>query len=317
MTEGQVLDVGPGTSIGDDRIRPLEDPQYEQADLLQTGSDRTFLDQLRLTANHAAEIETLLQTIMVAVSHPEDWSDHDGTACLSSAGAERYLKHFPISFSQWKRQREDFTDSQGKGYRWRYECVAELWGRKVLAVGIYGTRDKFHGFANGQWRSLEEINENEIESGARHICIGNGVKTLLGLRGIPTTVLNRIFGAIGKNPDGVGIKSVQYGKGSQGGATTDEQSKRAELSRLLNEMVGPDPAAIKQAVERFTAFEGKDGKTHCRDSVARIKGKWLDTTLEKVRQAHQEWSGQTTNPAPASPGGATATSGTATDGIPF
>ena len=162
----------------------------------------------------------------------------------------------------------------------------------VLAHGTYSTRDKFLGKASGNWRPIEDINENDIRSAARHICIGNGIKTLLGLRGIPSESLREIFESQGTKADAV--KTVTRTKGSQGGTNADDLKLQKEIAAWLAEMYGAENIEDqKEALRGLTAFKGDKGKEVSCDSIANLKGKWLQATHHKLKEKHAEYEQMT------------------------
>jgi len=206
----------------------------------------------------------------------------DDKVSLSSAGAGRLLKAFPFKFDKWHQHKEEWQDDIGPAYRWIYQAECSLWGSKVLVSGKFSTRDKFLGKAHGEWRSLSEINENDIRSAAQHICVGAGIKELLGLRGVPKSELNRIFGELKR--EGKQTKTAGY----ESKPSADVSDIKQKIHSLLQEMVGDDLAAMKTLVAECSSFEGKDGNTKAITSLANCKNeKWLKTTYGKLQQRHR------------------------------
>ena len=281
-----------GQSAEDGLIVPTETPETEStASIIDVMADDVFVANMKKAAANSAQLVQHMRKILVSISYPGDWTDHDGTACLSSAGAERYFAHFPIKFSQMRTFKEEWSDEFGKAYRFLYTAQATLWGRVVQTEGKYSTRDKFHGVRNGAFRPIEDININEIQSAARHICIGNGVKTLLGLRGIPTEELKKIFSSLDKSPDYV--KSVEYRKGAKGGRQAADESElkmRSDAMQMLTEMTGGDQNKIKVLIRKCSGFKGGNGKTQERDSVDLLSKKWLVTTFERIKIMYGEFA---------------------------
>lgn len=245
--------------------------------------DEGFVADLEKAAQYAPRVVDAMRKILVAVAYPGDWSDHDGSACLSSAGSERYLAHFPVRFTNWTREKVEWTDEEGPAYRWIYRALASWKGRQVMCEGRYSTRSPFLGKAHGEFRDLKDIDEGDIMAAAQHICQGAGIKTLLGLRGIPTDELIRLGVDEGK------IERVDRSKGSKGGATGDEKVQQAEVRTMLMAMADQDEKKAKDILEELTAFE-KDGKNvPGLRTVAKLKGRRLEVTLDKTIKKYEEW----------------------------
>ena len=288
-------------------IMPVESPGTEAGTLVSDMADEQFMTLMEKAAENAPRIQAAMKKVLVATTYPGDWTDHDGTACLCSAGAERYLKLFPITFVEWQMHREDCSDKNGKAYRWVYECTAIMNGRQVNSLGAYSTRDKFLSYAHEKWKPIEEINENDIRAAARHVCIGNGIKTLLGLRGIETDHLKSIFVELGADPNL--IKSIGYGKGKGSGSgakskppagkgkpngngkphKTDEEM-RTEGQAMLEEMFAGEPESTAQCVEECSSFEGSDGNTRFKTNLKDLKDKWLFNTVQKIKEVHKKYA---------------------------
>ena len=163
-----------------------------------------------------------------------------------------------------------------------------MWGSKVLVTGQYGTRDKFLGKAHGKWKSFEEINENEIQKGAQHICTGAGIKALLGLRNMPVKELNRIYGEL--NREGEQTKSAGYEKKPpSNGNGVDLSEIKKKVAALLNEWTEGDVDEMKRLLEQYSSFETKEGKTLSIKSISACKNaKWLATTYGKMKKDYDE-----------------------------
>ena len=283
------LDVESGAMV------PMESPATESGEIISIMADDVFVNQMEKAAENAPRIQAALEKLLVSISYPGDWVDLDGSACLSSAGAERFLKHFPISFTDWKWRKENWSDEEGEAYKYIYEAQCHLWGRTVQTQGIYSTRDKFLGKTSEGWRSLKDINTSNIQSAARHICIGNGIKTLLGLRGVSTEKIKEVFNRMGKAPDN--IQSVKYSKGSKGGAVKKQDKAeakqddelRARCNEMLTQMHAGDAADMKAAVKDASSFEGADGKTVSRDDLNKINGKWLAKVYGIIKEQFENW----------------------------
>jgi len=172
----------PQTETTHAEIVPMESPDTEMGKVLGEGSPEVAIVRLEKIAELAPRWEQAMRVILVTATFPQDWevfgTGDKAKACLSSAGAMRVAKHFPIRFFEVKSKKEEWTDSNGKAYRYIYEGKATLGDRIVFAQGNFSTRDKFLGFKDNEWRSVAEINEGHIRNAAYHIFMGNAVKEL-------------------------------------------------------------------------------------------------------------------------------------------
>jgi hypothetical protein len=285
--------------------------------IVAEGDPELMLAHLEKKAQLAGRMRTAIETVLVSHTYPRDWTiQGDGDrakACLGSAGAERVGRSFPIRFRDTKWEKEDFTDTHGKGYRYVYSGYAELYDRVVFVHGSYSTRDKFLGFANSQWRAVEDINEGHIRNAAYHVFCGNGIKELLGLRGIPAKEYERIMGATGR--DAGKSPNVQRGKGTRGGsrATDDDKANQKALCEAciaivdagmgteqdddgnwdlapLAESDDREPLAIAAAIcVDLSSFAGDKGPVKGKPA-SQLTGNWLGKTLGKAQKLVQSLS---------------------------
>lgn len=293
---------------------PIENPSTELAKILQEGDPDVMLAILEKKATLASRMTKALNTLLITCTYPEDWKEFSGTMGLKSAAAERIARHFDIRFSNVSWKKEDFTDGNGKGYRYIYEGEASMGNRVIFAQGVYSTRDKFLGYANEQWRAVEDINENHIRNAAYHIFMGNGVKALLGLRGIPKERFDEMMKGAGE--DGNKSGKVNYGKGTQGGTTQDDQTAQKELAEILIAIANSgygiavnsengqhylqqtseieDPIEVaKDSCKALTSFYNKTDKKLVAglDSAKLVKGKRLEIALQNAKKMQSEMKG--------------------------
>jgi len=293
-------------------IQAIETPESEMGNLLVTEDMETKVSRLERLAELVPRYERAIRQILIACTTPSDWhvfgEGDQAKVCLTSAGAERIAKHFSIIFSDVSYKKELFTDANGKGYRYIYEGKARLGDSIVHAIGTYGTRDKFLGYANGQWRPVEAINEGHIQNAAYHVFVGNAIKTLLGLRNLSFNEYKELMQVAGKNAATTGQHS--YATGSQGGTAADDHDKQKELAELCINLAragltvvcengdcttmayeGPeDYDEIKLASEiccTLSAFKGRNGWVQGKPA-SKLHGKRLDIALQKARECVKE-----------------------------
>jgi hypothetical protein len=243
---------------------------------------------------------------------------------LSSAGAERIGRNFPITFHDVTWKKEEFSDASGKAYRYVYTGYASMYDRTVYAEGTYSTRDELLGKAGGQWRPIEDINEGDVRSAAHHYFLGAAVKQLLGLRGMPWAAYERIMGKTGQDVTKTNAP-VQRGQGTQGGATADEQKHRIDLSKICMDLANAghtverntagywgaiplgeadDRKATEIAADicmRLSSFKGKDGNEVKGKAIRELAGKRLDATLGTARKVWETFAASAANDVPPPP----------------
>jgi hypothetical protein len=293
---------------------PIEGPSTEITKVLQEGDPEDQLRFLEKKAQLAPRFKAAIQTILVNFTYPEDWkafgSGDKETICLTSAGAERVARQFNIKFYETKSRKELIDDNIGKGYRYVFEGKAAMNDRIIYAQGVYSTRDKFLGYANEKWKDIADINENHIRNAAYHIYLGNGIKGLLGLRGMPRARWEEIFGKSGEST--AGTTKVTYAQGKQGGTSADDAANQQELYRLVQEMAQAnlvvthdqstnayeaevasdsmeEKTIIETSISALSEFKGDKGWVG-RKKTTDLKGKWLATTLKKAKEIHEKAS---------------------------
>lgn len=285
-------------------VEPIENTGTELATVMQEGDPEAQLALLEAKAKLAPRMNAAINAILVSQTYPEDWTQQGEKMCLSSAGAERVARLFSIKFSNKKWVKEAIKDDIGVGYRYVYECDCSMNDRTVFAQGAYSTRDKFLGSKGGEYRPLEDINENNIRNAAYHICIGNGIKALLGLRGISVERFNAMMSAAGEDP--AKAKKVNRGKGTQGGTSQDDTAKQQQLAEccmviaqasMTVESDGkkwiPVPISDNDTrdemdramgiCELLSTFTTPDDKTVKGKIPSNLKAKWLNSTLAKAK----------------------------------
>ncbi len=165
--------------------------------------------------------EKLLE-VVAAAAWPGDWTEYeDGMAGLSTAGAERLLKHLPTEFSKWTWTREEWKDGMGEAYAWTYRAYVRHGKSQIMAEGRYGNRDPF-------WRDTENADpkrdEADIRAGARHLCVADGIKSILGIRKVPIEKL--IAAGLEKDKIGKPEKEQQRGAGQRTQRRTEGSPQR-------------------------------------------------------------------------------------------
>lgn len=127
-----------------------------------------------------------LLEIVSAAAWLGDWTGSGEYISLNTAGAERLLKHFVIEFHTWRYNRETWKDAKGECFAWTYRALTKFNGSQTLAEGRYSNRDPL-------WREPDyqhpQRDESDIRSGAKHLCVADGIKQVLGLRKVSRKIM--------------------------------------------------------------------------------------------------------------------------------
>lgn len=235
--------------------------------------------ELERAAELLPAMKNAMTKILVLSTYQSDWIIQGDTACLKSAGAERVAS--ALGSFDWYEHRaavkEEFEDKHGQGYIWKYHYRVHWKNRSVDAVGMYSSRDGFFGKAGGEWRDVADINEANVQRAARHIAIGEGIKQLLGLRGMPVEMMPKF-----------GMKTEGMKKVEREEADPDEQKKRGQISSMLRAMNEGDEDAAKAHLQKITEFKGREGKiVKGLYSTKALKGKRLEITYAKVKEEYE------------------------------
>lgn len=231
-----------------------------------------------------------MYTIMVKATYPSDWIIQGETACLKSAGAERIAS--ALGDFEWREVRpaskEKIDDKHGTGYIWTYYYRVTWRGRSVDAIGHYSSRDLLLGKVGDDFRDVADINEANIMRAARHIAIGEGIKQILGLRGMPVDLMPRF----GKSP--TDMKKVERDV-----APKDQNKHRKQLTSMLLALNENNQDAAIAALEEVTAFKGKKGPVPGVKATAQLTGDRLRVTFDIVRRTYEERFGPLAETEPA------------------
>ena len=259
-----------------------ESTTTELARTMSEGDPETMLALLEKKAALAPRMRQAIETLMISQTYPEDWTiqgeGDKAKACLGSSGAERIGRNFPIRYHDVSWKREDFADSFGKGYRYVYSGYAEMYDRTIYAEGSYSTRDEFLGKAHGEWRALEDINEGDIRSAAHHIFMGNAIKQILGLRGMPVSAFNNVMGRT--QQDASKASSVYRKAGAQGGtAKASSSSAMSEhITKALRALRPGNAAAQADLYHEVADFDGEKGRVVAK-APDKLSEKWAGKVI--------------------------------------
>jgi len=291
-------------------VMPVEKPENDLSMITQEGDVEAHLAILEKKAALAPRFKAVIETILAAQTYAEDWTEHGSMMCLGSAGAERVARSFDIKFFEVAEKKESFTDAHGNGYRYVYSGKATMGNRVIHAIGQFSTRDKFLGYKDNAYRPLEDINENSIRQASYHIFIGNAIKCLLGLRGVPKSEWEKVMHRTGKDPSQA--KAATYGAGTQGGTAADDTVKQKQLAEACIYLANagwfvvkdgrdfrltqvpfdqeelPELELAKAICVELTTFTNKDGKEIKGKGAKDLRGKRLDIALSHAEKLMKE-----------------------------
>lgn len=189
-------------------------PETEHIESAPIALSRGHMDDvIQIAAKVGAYAKAMDQIIgtIIQRAYENDFVCHDRSdvpildrkANIGAACAERIAAFLGITERNWKVHKEVSDD--GKRYTWIHEADFSLGSRAIHAMGQAGTQDKFFGYANQQWKPLEDVRESDIRMASQRACRKEGVRTLLGLRNIPITRLK----ALGMNVDKIKMVNFQ------------------------------------------------------------------------------------------------------------
>ncbi len=303
----------------DETDRQEIEPMPPTTDLIRVEQEMDPDDELaymQKMAKNSPALKQAQETLLFTQTYPKDWVVFGEKASLTSAGVERVARFFSIKLSEFENLgRQDFADEHGKGYRYVYQCRAQLRDRALYATGTYSTRDPFLGKARGEWKDLADINENDIQQAALRRCRGNAMRALLGLRQVPVEEYRRIMRLTGQK--GAESSSVPFASGAKGGTSKDDSTKQVELSNIVYdivdagmavaydggniEIIASDAAPTDSISRDFLAkasllalsqFEGDTGTVKGVTSYKMLRGKRLNVTLGRTKEVWEKFKDQ-------------------------
>jgi hypothetical protein len=292
----------------DNDVVEVDTPEREIYRMDQEGDPEVMLAILEKKAELAPRFKAAQEVILASQTYGSDWTEFDGTMCLSAAGAERVGRLFDIQYFETSWLKEEFTDSVGKGYRYVYECKAALGSRITYAMGVYSSRDAFLGQCDGQYKALEDVDENNIRRAAYSLMKGNAIKSLLGLRGIPRDQWQEMMERMRRQPPKA-IKA-QPAEGAPRTAAEADRAKQKELADLCIALANAGRTVVTNDYQSFrlapaaetaaplerakricvtvSSFRNDRGKVVPGRGAKSLRGKWLERALKHARQVHAQ-----------------------------
>lgn len=213
--------------------------------------------------DYAKAMDTI-QNHIIKRSFAGDWivhrkpnvQDADQTANMGAAGAERVASFLGITESNWT-QGEKIWSEDRKHFAWKYEVDMTFAGRTVHVMSLVGTRDRFFGKKDGQWKPLDEVQEDDIRKAALRAARKEGVRTVTGMRNIPVKKL----AALGFDTSLITFVGYEQGK-----------ALSAEAKQSKDQTTGLNKRSIKVKAIDFASGTTKDGKPWSRWAVTDTDG---------------------------------------------
>ena len=171
-------------------IEPIDEvieTEPESGGLVSAGVNAGVADQLYLAENihKMIEAQNKIRIAILGLAQPGDWvifgKDDKAKAEIGFAGAARIASTLGISYTNWTASKEKGTDEKGEWYRWEFECDAVIGKRLIRVYGRAGSRDKFFGKQDGEYKALHDVDEGNIKQAARRAAMKEGTKVLCGL----------------------------------------------------------------------------------------------------------------------------------------
>lgn len=222
--------------------------------------DITALEALANEAERRVASYKKIRTALLGMALPGDWQAFGQAGKqyleLTSAGTERYKAPFGIGVppERIKVQRITGKDDAGEWFRYEVTCVIVWKGIEQIGFGFAGSRDKFFGMKDSQWKPASELRETDIKQAAIRAAQKEGIKQLFGLRRIPT-----------ENASDLGLPTnvVRGHTFPEGGRMKDEGGMR---SRPTAGVAGAHSAA-KAADTEYQSASGKIAAVNTKGKV--------------------------------------------------
>lgn len=242
-------------------------------------------------ADHLDRAEKALDKIRAFVlgrALPGDWLRFGDKLEMSGPGAERVISALaqmgiPVSFTNWSSHKDIGTDKNGSWFYWWYAADVEIGCFRGRIEGRAGSRDLFFGKENGAWKDVADVRETDIRMAARRGVFKEGIKTGMGLRGIPVDSAK----ALGLDPSK--IKAVEFGKRGESAVTASAPGTVVKIVdvKAFSKKDETDAAGkvIKKGWTRFDVIDDKGAKyatfsETLADQARNLKGKHVKLTYE-------------------------------------
>jgi len=251
MTNEQVVEAAEEEHEATAAVTIIEPPQTaDQMDTVIAISKRI---------EEYAKAHDAIVGAVVKRSYPGDWvchkkdgdKDEDQKVNMGAAAAERMAAFVGITESNWTAGTKEWSEDR-KHYTWTYEADFTFGKRTIHVASRVGTRDKFFGKAKGEWKPLEDVQDDDIKKAAFRACRKEGVRTLLGLRNVPVAKLKDL---------GFDIAKINYvGFEAKGKALSAESEKKGQDGLATKTIIVKD-------IKEFSGTSKSTGKEWVRHDI--------------------------------------------------
>jgi len=251
-----------------------------------------------------------LKVIALKLTDESDWVSVNGRPYLTETGCHKVAPAFGVHITKPELMSEAHEDKKGRYLTYiasgqAFSRVLNIW---VSDIGVCSQRDQFFAKTTDKqtgkkvWKEIDDVDLTDIIKKAVSNLNGRLIRKLLGMVGLSWDDLTAAGLDVSK------ITKVEY-KTKTDQATTDGQSPQPakpkaearkynddevaalkdELSSMINEMSGGDPAVAAQWLKTFSTYQDKEGKTHYARSLD-ISPAWLYRLAPVIRTAYAQWS---------------------------
>lgn len=177
-----MIENGKEVEVLDEEIETLPDA----GGIVPTGTKEQIQDIVEFAENvdRYIQAQNRIRMSILKLTQPSDWtlfgSADKKTAEIGFAPANRIGSTMGVSYINWSSEKITGMDEKGSWYRWEYQADAVWRNRTIRVYGRAGSRDKFFGKKDGEYKELHDVDEGNIKMAAMRACKKEGVKDLFG-----------------------------------------------------------------------------------------------------------------------------------------
>lgn len=265
-------------------------PENEAISPVNLSSDGLL--EMARQAEQRVEAIKKIKILSLRVTNPHDWTDQGGRPYLQVSGAEKVARLFGVS---WRFDPPMLIIEESGHFRYEYKGYFSMGMVEIEVVGTRSSSDPFFAGSKDRPKPPSEIDKGDVMKAAFTNCIGNGVTRLLGIRNLTYEDLQEA----GIDPAKMG--RVEYKKGAE--MSAEVQFQQTEILTMLTEMSDGDPAKFTEALQKITAFRGRDGKdVPGKTRLEDLSEKAIPVTHEKVKKLYEQWKAKNGGAASGSAG---------------